>query len=91
MIKIHIHMAKQKKKLSPSQKTAKKKGQQEYVTIFMNGKQKRIKRPVLVEGVDVEEYIRTNADPVWLHQNELWEYIDLPEEDDLIMNCAKKV
>jgi 16S rRNA U516 pseudouridylate synthase RsuA-like enzyme len=85
-------MAKQKKKLSPSQKAAKKKvPKQEYVTIFMNGKQKRIKRPVLVDGMHVEEFIRTNADPVWLHQNELWEYIDLPEEDDLIMNCAKKV
>jgi hypothetical protein len=57
----------------------------------MNGKQKRIKSPVLVDGMYVEEFIWTNADPVWFHQNELWEYIDLPEEDDLIMNDAKKV
>jgi hypothetical protein len=37
-------MAKQKKKLSPVQKAAKKKRQQEYMTVFMNGKQKRVKR-----------------------------------------------
>jgi len=57
----------------------------------LNGKQKRIKRPVLIDGIDVEEFIRTNADPVWLHKNELWEYVDLPEENALIMNCVKKV
>ena len=38
-------MAKQKKKLTPAQKAAKKKRQKEYMTIFVNGKQKRIKRP----------------------------------------------
>jgi hypothetical protein len=39
-------MAKIKKELSPAQKAAKKKSQQEYMTIFVNGKQKRVKRPV---------------------------------------------
>jgi len=32
-------MARQKKKLTPEQKAAKKKRQQEYMTIFVNGKQ----------------------------------------------------
>jgi len=76
-------MAKQKKKLSPAQKAAKKKRQQEYMTVFMNGKQKRVKRPATIDGMDVDDFIRNNADPIWLHQNEMWEYMDLPDEDDL--------
>jgi hypothetical protein len=76
-------MAKQKKKLSPAQKAAKKKRQQEYMTVFMNGKQKRVKRPVTIDGMDVDDFIRNNADPIWLHQNEMWEYMDLPKVDDL--------
>jgi len=76
-------MAKQKKKLSPVQKEAKIKRQQEYMTVFMNGKQKRVKRPATIDGMDVDDFIRNNADPIWLHQNQMWEYMDLPEEDDL--------
>ena len=75
-------MAKRKKKLSPAQKAAKKKRQNEYMTIFVHGKQKRVKRPPPIDGIDVDEYIRRNADPIWLHQNEMWEYIDQPEDDD---------
>ena len=76
-------MAKQKKKLTPAQKATKKKRQKEYMTIFMNGKQKRVKRPPTIEGMDVDEFIRRNADPIWLHQNEMWEYMDQTEDDDL--------
>ena len=41
--------------------------------IFINGKQKRVKRPPTIDGISVEEFIRRNADPVWLHQNGMWE------------------
>jgi hypothetical protein len=75
-------MARQKKKLSPAQKAAKKKRQKEYMTIFVHGKQKRVKRPVTIDGMDIDEFIRRNADPIWLHQNELWEYMDLTDDDD---------
>ncbi len=74
-------MAKQKRKLKPSQKAAKKKRQKEYITIFVNGKQKRVKRPSTIEGMDADEFIRRNADPIWLHQNEMWEYMDEPEDN----------
>jgi hypothetical protein len=31
--------------------------------------------------MDKDEFIRRNADPIWLHQNEMWEYMDLEEDD----------
>ena len=50
-------------------------GKGKFVTIFINGRQERVPRPQLIEGLPVEEYIAANADPIWLHQNGLWESI----------------
>jgi len=74
---------KRKKKLTRAQKAEKKKRRAEYMTVFMNGKQKRIKRPPTIEGLDVDEFIRRNADPIWLHQNEMWELMEEPDADFL--------
>ena len=30
--------------------------------------------------MDVDEYIRRNADPIWLHQNGMWEYMELDDD-----------
>ena len=65
-----------KRKLAPAEKAEKKKRKQEYMTTFINGKQKRVKRPPTVDGISVEDFIRSNADPTWLHQNELWEEME---------------
>jgi len=46
------------------------------MTIFIHGKMKHIRRPPQLDGVDVDEFIRRNADPIWLHQNEMWEDIE---------------
>jgi hypothetical protein len=43
------------------------------MTIFINGKQKRVRRPETIDGIPVDEFIMHNADPIWLHQNEMWE------------------
>ena len=43
------------------------------MTISINGKQKRVPRPPVIDGLPVEEVIARNADPIWLHQNELCE------------------
>ncbi len=76
-------MANNKKKLSVAQKRARKAAkaerQKKYQWVFMNGKQVRIKRPPTIDGMDVDEFIRINADPIWLHQNEMWEYIETEE------------
>jgi hypothetical protein len=50
------------------------------MSIFINGKQKRVRRPQAVEGLPVDEFIAQNADPIWLHQNELWEV--MPPQPD---------
>ena len=73
-------MPKRKRKLTAAEKAEKKRRRKEYMTIFINGKQKRVKRPPDIDGRDVDEFIRRNADPIWLHQNEMWEY--LVDEDE---------
>lgn len=34
----------------------------------------------MIDGLDVDEFIRHNADPIWLHQEGLWEYLMLDDE-----------
>ncbi len=75
-------MTKLKRKLTAAQKAAKNKRQKEYMTIFVNGKQKRVKRPHTIDGMDVDEFISRNADQLWLHQNEMWECSDELSDDD---------
>ncbi|MBW1644580.1 MAG: hypothetical protein JRJ76_17285 [Deltaproteobacteria bacterium] len=80
-------MPKIKRKLTAAQKRARKKAkaerQKKYMWVFMNGKQVRVKRPLTIDGMDVDEYIQQNADPIWLHQNEMWEYIQRDEDEKL--------
>ena len=68
-------MSKRKRKLTAAEKRARDARRKVFMTIFINGKQKRVRRPPTVDGLDVEEFIRRNADPIWLHQNEMWEYM----------------
>ncbi len=81
-------MARIKKKFTAAQKRARKAAkterQKKYQCVFMNGKQVRIKRPPTIDGMDVEEFIQRNSDPIWLHQNEMWEYIESDENDEEI-------
>ncbi len=83
-------MAKQKRKLTSAEKAEKQRRRKEYMTIFINGKQKRVKRPPTVDGIPVDEFIRNNADPIWLHQNEMWEYMDVSQNVDAQMNEGRE-
>lgn len=72
-------MGKQKRKLTAREKEKKRKRQREFMTIFINGKQKRVRRPPTIDGIPIDEFIARNADPIWLHQDEMWEYMEQPE------------
>jgi len=74
-------MTKRKRKLTSEQKAAKRRRREEFMTVFVNGKMKRVKRPPTVDGIPLDEFIARNADPIWLHQNEMWEYIHHDDED----------
>ncbi len=79
-------MAKVRKKLTAAQKRARKQAkaerQRKYMWVFMNGKQVRVKRPPTIDGLPVDDFIQQNADPIWLHQNEMWEYMETEEESN---------
>jgi hypothetical protein len=68
-------MAKRKPRMTAVEKAEKKRRNKDYMIIFINGKQKRVRRPPTIDGMDADEFIRTNADSIWLHQNEMWEYM----------------
>ena len=40
-----------------------------------------MERPQTIEGQSVEAFIRSNADPLWLHQNEFWEYLQTSQDE----------
>jgi len=84
-------MKKPKRKRTAAERRARKKRREEFMTIFIHGKQKTIRRPPTVDGMPVDEFIRQNADPVWLHQNELWEYMEPDREShmsDITLNLV---
>jgi hypothetical protein len=74
-------VTRRKRKLTPEEKRAKKERRKKYKWIFINGKQVRVKREPTIDGIPVDEWIRRNADPIWLHQNETWELIDAGDFD----------
>lgn len=58
-----------------AKRIAKKERQKKYMWVFMNGRQVRINRPTVIDGMDLDSFLLENADPVWLHQNEMREYL----------------
>jgi len=76
-----------KRKLTPAKNAEKKRRQKEFMTIFINCKMKRVKRPPTIDGMSVDDFIGQNADPIWLHQNEMWEL--MVEEEDLPSSSGK--
>ena len=64
-----------KRKRTAAEKRARRERKKRFMTIFINGKQKRVPRPPTIDGLSVDEFIGRNADPMWLHQDELWEFM----------------
>ena len=66
-------MRKPKRQLNAVDRKTRRERREQCIMIFINGKQKRVPRPLTIEGLTVDEFIARHADPIWLHQNELWE------------------
>jgi hypothetical protein len=67
-----------KKKLTKEEKAAKAKRKSEWMTIFIGGKQKSVRRPIMVDGLDPETFLERNASPIWLLEEGRYEILDLP-------------
>lgn len=78
-----MSVVKPKRKLTTAEKAEKKKRREQFMTIFIHGRQKRVKRPPTIDGMDPDEFIRRNADLIWLHQNEMWEFVDPDSNEDV--------
>ena len=69
-----------KRQRPAAEKRARRERKKKFMTIFINGKQKRVPRPPLIDGLPIEEFIARNADPIWLHENELGELMTPDDE-----------
>jgi hypothetical protein len=65
-----------RKRILTGGEKAEKVEKKEFMIIFINGKQKRIRRPPTIDGMHIDEFIRRNADQIFLHQNEMCDYTD---------------
>jgi hypothetical protein len=65
-----------KKKLTAAQKAEKKRRKAEWQTIFIRGKQVRVRRPEMIDGVPVEEFIENNACDIWLMEHGYYALLD---------------
>jgi hypothetical protein len=73
-------VAGRKRKLTAAEKRARRERRKKYMTVFTHGKQKRVPRPPTIDGLPVDEFIASNADPIWLHENEMWEFLTSQDE-----------
>jgi hypothetical protein len=73
-------MPKPNRKLTAAERRSRYEQRRKFMTIFINGRQKRVPRPELIDGLSVDEFIARNADSIWLHENELWEMMPPGDE-----------
>ena len=64
-----------KRRPTAAQKRARRLRKEQFMMIFINGKQKRVPRPPSIDGMPLDEFIARNADPIWLHENGLWDLL----------------
>jgi hypothetical protein len=64
-----------KRNCTRAEQRARRERKAKYALVFINGKQKRVLRPPTIDGMSVDEFIARNADPIWLHQNDMWDHL----------------
>lgn len=75
-------MKKPRRKLSSEEKRARRERSQTWMTIFVDGKQKRVPRPPTIDGLPVDEFVHRNADPIWLLQEQSFELLHERDVED---------
>jgi len=68
-----------KRRRTAAENRARRERKKKFMTIFINGRQKRVPCPPLIDGLPGEEFIARNADRIWSHENGLWEF--MPPDD----------
>jgi hypothetical protein len=66
-----LKVVKPKRKLTAAEKRERRERKEKFMTIFINGKKKRVPRLRLTE----DDFIMRNADPILLHEMGLWHLI----------------
>jgi hypothetical protein len=51
-------------------------------TVLLGGKQKRVRRPLTADRMEMEVFIRRNADPSFLHAMEMWDLMEEPDSSE---------
>jgi hypothetical protein len=74
-------MAKPKRKLTVAERRARRERKEKSMTIVVNGKQRRVPREPTIAGLPIDEFVAQNADPIWLHQNGMWEYLHTMDDE----------
>ena len=64
------------KKFKNARRERKIEKRKKYEFIFIDGKQVKVKKEPEIDGIPVDDFIKANADPIWLHQNKLWNLIE---------------
>jgi hypothetical protein len=72
---------KPKRKLTAAERKARRERKKYFMIISVNGKQKHVPRPPTIDGVPVDQFCARNANPIWLHENGLWEL--MPSDTEL--------
>ncbi len=79
-----------KRKLTAAERRTKKIRKQNYQTIFMHGKKVSVPRSPTIDGMPVDELIARNADELWLHQNEMREFIDIEPKTEMQKHTERR-
>jgi hypothetical protein len=82
-------MPKKKRKLTAAERAAKKKRREDYQTVFVRGKMKRVRRPPMIDGLSLDDFIRQNADPNFLHQEGMWWGLEESDGEDSASHSSK--
>ncbi len=70
-----------KRKRSKEEKRRQQERKAEWMTIFVNGRQRSVRRPQRIDGIPADDFIACKADPIRLHTHEMRELIQRNQKD----------